>query len=285
MRSRIHLFLRRCPGGEHYLAREDLRRCTAEHHRAELGPTSVGWVTALEYSSLSLSVSFSYRNDQRSTKSHRELQVTATPSSPTSVRRASSHEPTERILRNGKRRGTDAAVTSKGNSFKVPPKPRSSKADEQPSSVHVKDEDDDDDRNSITEEKLPTKIDSNAEDEGCSSRSISPTTSARSSNSSPSTLSTQGTGPIPVDRSTKIEDPPISSHYPNEKLFPSSSNLSMYFPPSITTAASPYLHGSPTHPFNLSSFHQQLNKTRLPNSAYLPLSSPLYFNTFSNSSR
>lgn len=180
-------------------------------------------------------------------------------------------------------------TTSKVNSFKVPPKPRSTRTTNT-SSVNVKeeedDDEDDDDRNSMTEEKLPTKTDSNAEDEGCSSRSLSPTTSARSSNSSPSTVTPQTTvaATLPVDRPPKREDPPLSYHYPNEKLFPSPSNLSMYFPASMagaTTAAS-YLHGASTHPFNFSSFHHQMNKTRLPTSPFLP---PFYFNTFSKSSR
>ena len=105
----------------------------------------------------------------------------------------SSTEPTERILRNGKRRGTYSTVTpsaaSKSDSFKIPEAPPT-KSDEilnaeklidtgsgapSSSSTSVNDEDD---TNSISGEK--TLVRNGVDDEtgdNCSSRSVSPTTS------------------------------------------------------------------------------------------------------------
>jgi len=157
---------------------------------------------------------YSYKSDVRPTKHNRhnhhhnhnrDYLLTSTISSPSTVHiqstnNSSSNEPAERILRNGKRRGTYTTVTpnttTKSNSFKIPEAPPS-KTDEclttekltdtgsgapSSSSTSVNDEDD---TNSISGEK--TLVRNGVDDEtgdNCSSRSVSPTTSGTSTTSS-----------------------------------------------------------------------------------------------------
>jgi hypothetical protein len=193
---------------------------------------------------------FSYKSDIRSTKPNHQLTLIPP-----------SHDSTERILRNGKRRGSSTTVTpsstTKTRSFKIPETPVASKkseisSDEKiliPSSTNLLDEDETGDN--------------------YSSRSVSPTTSGISTTSSSPPLSTnnenQSTS-IPMDLSNsksndqqlKSNDPLIPYHFPNEMLFPSSD----YF--------------SSTNSFNLPSFNK-LSSTSS-NSSYLPITSQLYFN-------
>jgi hypothetical protein len=197
----------------------------------------------------------SYKSDVRSTKHNRHnhhhnhnrdyLLTSPASSQPAlhlqSNNNSSSNEPAERILRNGKRRGTYTTVTpnstTKSNSFKIPEAPPS-KTDEilstekltdtgsgapSSSSTSVNDEDD---TNSISGEK--TLVRNGVDDEtgdNCSSRSVSPTTSGTSTTSSspppsiqeksiiPSVTNNneQSTSSIPIDLSNsrtsiKIED-------------------------------------------------------------------------------
>jgi hypothetical protein len=144
-------------------------------------------------------------NNNNSNNHNRDYLLSSTPSSSSAVHlqsntNHSSNEPAERILRNGKRRGTYTTVTpsatTKSNSFKIPEAPPS-KTDEilnaeklndtgsgalSSSSTSVNDEDD---TNSISGEK--TLVRNGVDDEtgdNCSSRSVSPTTSGASTTSS-----------------------------------------------------------------------------------------------------
>ncbi|CAF5160782.1 unnamed protein product, partial [Rotaria sp. Silwood1] len=155
-----------------------------------------------------------YKSDVRATKHNRhnhhhnhnrDYLLTSTTSSHSSVHLQSNNdlltnEPAERILRNGKRRGTYTTVTpnatTKTNSFKIPEAPPT-RTDEiltteklidnnlgapSSSSTSINDEDD---TNSISGEK--TLVRNGVDDEtgdNCSSRSVSPTTSGASTTSS-----------------------------------------------------------------------------------------------------
>jgi hypothetical protein len=210
-----------------------------------------------------------YKNDIRSTKqnNNRDQQLNTNPS---------SHESTERILRNGKRRGSNTTVTpsstTKNNSFKIPETPSSSTT------------------NTIIEKiLLPSSTNINDEDEtgdNCSSRSVSPTTSGISTTSSSSPpLSNNIENPsssIPIDLSnskttinieenkTLNQSSKSTYHFSNDILFPSSTDSSEYFSS---------LHTS-TNSFNLPNFNK-LSSTSSPvsPSSYLPISSKLYFNS------
>ena len=192
----------------------------------------------------------------RSSKSnhHRDHQLTLIPP---------SHESTERILRNGKRRGSSTTVTpssaTKSRSFKIPEAPvtlkngqtsiRGSKSDKilVPSSTNLNDDDEIGDNDS--------------------SRSVSPTTSGISTTSSSPPLSTnnenQSTSKSMIENEEQLntKESLIPYHFPNEMLFPSSIN-------SFTLPAFNKL--SPT------------SSTVSP-SSYIPISSQLYLNSLSSS--
>ncbi len=196
---------------------------------------------------------FRYKSDVRSIKPNpnRDHQLPSIPS---------THESTERILRNGKRRGSSATVTpsstTKTRSFKIPETPPpSSKADE----------------TLTTNEKLivPPSRNMNEDDEtgdNDSSRSVSPTTSGISTTSSSPPLSNNNENSSlsnPVDLSnSKTKDPLIPYHFPNDLLFSTSTNSSDYF--------------SSTNSFNLSL--SSTSSTVSP-SSYCPIPSEIYFNS------
>ncbi|UJR26233.1 hypothetical protein I4U23_007576 [Adineta vaga] len=217
---------------------------------------------------------------------------------------SSSNEPTERILRNGKRRGTYTTVTpsttSKSNSFKIPEAPRS-KSDEtlitdkltdtgsgapSSSSTSVNDEDE---TNSISGEK--TLVRNGVDDEtgdNCSSRSVSPTTSGTSTTSSSPPPSIQeksiilpqtdniepSTPSIPMDLSntkTTIKIDNNSSSYNNPIVqTPSPSKSSLSSPSSLIT------------PSFLSSFTSKTSKSKTKETLSTP-SSLLTPHPFANS--
>jgi hypothetical protein len=190
-----------------------------------------------------------YKSDVRSTKHNRHnhhhnnstrdyLSTSATSSSanlhvqPAIVH--TSHEPTERILRNGKRRGPCATVTptaaNKSDAFKIPEAPPS-KTDETlshadklldsgngaPSSSSIS-VNDDDETNSISGEK--TLIRNGIDDEtgdNCSSRSVSPTTSGGSTTSSspPPCIQDKATVTVPLPmNNSHANEPSISVSIP-----------------------------------------------------------------------
>lgn len=209
---------------------------------------------------------FRYKSDIRSTKTNptREHPLTFIP--PT-------HDSSERILRNGKRRGSSTTVTpssaTKTRSFKLPntPTPPSSKTDEISST-------------NTTNEKILVPSSNNHPDEeetgdNDSSRSVSPTTSGISTASSSPPLSNTNENQsittatrIPIDLSNskatimsnelqlKSNNSLIPYHFPNELLFPSSfKKLSSPSPPAPSSSSS---------------------------SAFLPMSSQLYFNSLTS---
>ncbi len=200
---------------------------------------------------------FSYKSDIRSTKSNHPLALIPP-----------SNESTERILRNGKRRGSSTTVTpsssTKTRSFKIPETPisTSKNSDEKiliPSSTNLPDEDETGDN--------------------YSSRSVSPTTSGISTTSSSPPLSMNNenqsrTNPMDLSNSKtneqqlKNKDSLIPYHFPNEMLFPSSD----YF--------------SSTNSFNLPSFNKLSSPTSTvssSSSSYLPITSQIYFNSLTSS--
>ncbi|CAF1671363.1 unnamed protein product, partial [Adineta ricciae] len=175
-----------------------------------------------------------------------------------------SNEPTERILRNGKRRGiyttvTPSTTSSKSNSFKIPEAPPSKSEESLPiekltdtgggapssSSTSVNDEDE---VNSISGEK--TLVRNGVDDEtgdNCSSRSVSPTTSGASTTSSSPPPSIQeksillpqtdhieqSTPSIPIDLSstkTTIKTDENSSSYNNSIVQTPSPSKSLSSP-------------------------------------------------------
>ncbi|CAF1245195.1 unnamed protein product [Adineta steineri] len=241
-----------------------------------------------------------YKSEVRSTKQNhnRDQQLTSIPS---------SHDSTERILRNGKRRGSSTTVTpnsaTKNNSFKIPDTPPlPSKNDETssiiekfitPSSININDEDE---TNSLNEEKRNTTISNDSsvgggggsggsgsvDDEigdNYSSRSISPTTSGTStSSSSPPLLSTNTENQsltIPVDLSNSKTTINVEQKM-NDTLIPYHFTNDMVNPSSYFSS----LHGS-TNPFTLPSFNKlpSQSSTMSPSSSYLPIPSQLYFNS------
>jgi len=158
----------------------------------------------------------SYKSDVRSTKHNRHnnnnhnnnnhhnhnrdylLTSSTTSQSSVHVQSNSNHssiEPAERMLRNGKRRGTYSTAASKADLFKIPEAPPS-KTDDNLSTDKVHDTgsgaassstsvNDEDETNSISGEK--TLVRNGVDDEtgdNCSSRSVSPTTSGASTASS-----------------------------------------------------------------------------------------------------
>lgn len=185
---------------------------------------------------------YSYKSDIRSTKSnhnqhqhhhhhnhhnHREHQLNSI---------TSLHESTERILRNGKRRGSNTTVTpnstTKTRSFKIPETPQilTSKIDE----------------TNISNPNGNSTITNNNDDEigdNYSSRSVSPTTSGISTtSSSPPLLNTNDNTSIlnPIDlsntKSTTIEiqsktnENLLPYHFSNDLLFTSTTNSTSYLP-------------------------------------------------------
>jgi hypothetical protein len=201
-----------------------------------LGSASVGFDFSIsKYKFLGLK---RYKNDIRSIKPNhnRDHPLTSTPS---------SQDSTERILRNGKRRGSSITVTpsptTKTKSFKIPEAPVSKIEDE---------------LNSPNEDKTLNR-NGNIDDEtgdNYSSRSVSPITSGTSTTSSSSPPLHQT--PIDLSNSKTNDNTLIPYHFPNDILFPSSANSSDYFSS---------LHGS-TNPFSLPSFNK-LSST----SSYLPI--------------
>lgn len=173
------------------------------------------------------------------------------------------HDSSERILRNGKRRGSSTTVTpsstTKTRSFKLPNTRISSKTDE-----------------TTTNEKMLLPSSNNLQDEdetgdNDSSRSVSPTTSGISTTSSSPPLSntndTPSTATIPIDLSNcqttttianeshlKPNDSLIPYHFPNEILFPSSFKK-------LSSTSSP---------------------VSSPPGSFLPLPSQLYFNSLTS---
>jgi hypothetical protein len=241
-----------------------------------------------------------YKPEVRSIKptQNREYQVPSTPV---------THEPTERILRNGKRRGSSIPITptstTKANSFKIPSTPPSTKIDEKlvdnnsnnVPSIGVNDEDD---TNSMIEEKnLIRNIGDDETGDNCSSRSISPTTSGTSTTSSSPPLSNNmdhQSSSIPIDLSNsktmineeqETKDSLIPYHFINDMLFSSPANSSGYFPsPPPPPQPQPYLHGStnsfslPLHSTNNTNKRSATSSAVSP-SSYLPIPSQLYFNS------
>ena len=242
----------------------------------------------------SLSLSFSYKSDVRTTKHNRHnnnhhhnhnrdyLLTSINPSSSSTSSAAATHsqsnsnhsssEPAERILRNGKRRGTYTTVTpnaaSKSNSFKIPEAPPS-KTDETStekltdtgngaplsSSTSVNDEDE---TNSISGEK--TLVRNGVDDEtgdNCSSRSISPTTSGTSTTSS---------SPPPP--------PPTNNHHTVEPAIPS---IPMDLSNSRTTAMVKIEENS-------SPFDSIIQTTSPPKSLSSPSLPPSFLSSFTNKS-
>jgi len=237
-----------------------------------------------------------YKSDVCSTKQNpnRDHQLTSIPS---------SHESTERILRNGKRRGSSTTVTpsstTKTRSFKIPEKPSSSsKTDETSttikklvtSSTNNHDDDETNSRNIGGDDEIGDNY---------SSRSVSPTTSGISTTSSSSpplfnNNENQSTS-IPIDLSNtkttlnidentsnsiiqpsskiKTNDTIIPYHFSNDMLFPSSTNPSDYFSS---------LNGS-TNSFNLPSFNKlSSTSSNISPSSYHPIPSQLYFNSLTS---
>jgi hypothetical protein len=221
-----------------------------------------------------------YKSDVRSTKQNhnRDQQLTSIPS---------THDSTERILRNGKRRGSSTTVTptsaTKNHSFKIPPTPRTSSKTDDASSVprNVTDEDE---TNSLVEEKRNTTS-SNGDDEigdNDSSRSLSPTTSGTSTTSSSPPLSTNAdthlsssTAPIAVDLSNSTATINIEQK-PNDSLIPYHFPREMVDPSSYFSSR----HG-PSNPFALSSFNKLSSQppTISSPSSFLPMPAQLYFNS------
>ena len=218
-----------------------------------------------------------------------------------------SHESTERILRNGKRRGSTTTVTPnlsvKTNSFKIPEAPPI-KIDDKPkvmekfidsSSTNIHD---DDELSSITEEKSPIQ-NTNGDDEiidNYSNRSVSPTTSSTTSTASSSPLLSNNienqSSSIPIDLSnskmtmnieqntsnsitersikSKTEDTLIPCHLTNEMLFSSSDYFS-----SLQNSA---------NSFHLSSFNKlSSTSSAMPPSSYHSISSQIYLNSLKTS--
>ena len=242
-----------------------------------------------------------YKGNRRSSKHHRDHQLTSTaPAQAAAAATAAiqlssplSHESTERILRNGKRRGSSATViptattTTRSNSFKIPEAPPTKLdgttvpiSDDQPSSSSLPGSDD---------EKNPLKSADDETMDNCSSGSSSPSTSS----SSPSPLNNPAQPSAPMDLSSLKTIKPEPSrpterdslrpyHFTNDMLFPSSYHPSGYFP-TVPTAPSPYLHGS-NNAFSLAAFHHHNGRHKLsPASSYLPLSPQLYFQSLSAS--
>lgn len=206
-----------------------------------------------------------YKSDIRSTKTNptREHPLTYIPP---------IHDSSERILRNGKRRGSSTTVTpsstTKTRSFKLPMTPMSSKTDER-----------------TANEKILLPSSNNLQDEeetgdNDSSRSVSPTTSGISTTSSSSpplsntneNSSMMTTTTIPIDlpncqttttttisneSHSKPNDSLIPYHFPNEILFPSSFK-------------------------KLSSTSSPVSSSSSPSGSYLPLPSQLYFNSLTS---
>ncbi len=225
-----------------------------------------------------------YKSDIRTTKQNynRDHPLSSIPS---------SHESTERILRNGKRRGSSTTVTpsstTKTRSFKIPetPSSSSSKNEKLPtsssSSTNINDDDEANIRNTCV---------GGGDDEigdNYSSRSVSPTTSGISTTSSSPPLSNNNENqsilnPIDLSNSkstinieentlnSKTKDPLIPYHFTNDMLFSSSPNPSDYFSS---------LNGS-TNSFNLQSFNK--TSSNVSPSSYLPIPSQLYFNSLTS---
>lgn len=146
-------------------------------------------------------LSFRYKPEIRSTKSN-----TNSIREPPVVHLPSIHESTERILRNGKRRGSSTTVTpnstTKTRSFKIPETPKTDKSSQDDENLQSKN------TNILTD------------DDNYSSRSVSPTTSAVSTiSSSPPLLSNQD------NLSTTPTNSLVSYNFPDQILFPSQ----MYF--------------------------------------------------------
>jgi hypothetical protein len=182
-----------------------------------------------------------YKNDIRPNKQNpnRDHQLTTTPS---------SHDSTERILRNGKRRGSSITVTpsptTKTKSFKIPEAPVAIKNDKL-----IVPLDEDIIRN-------PSGDDETGDND--SSRSVSPITSGTSTTSSSSPPLNQTAIDLSNSNTSNSKtNPPY--HFPNDILFPSSANSSDYFSS---------LHGS-TNSFSLPSFNK-LSSTSS-SSSYLPI--------------
>ncbi|CAF0888984.1 unnamed protein product [Adineta ricciae] len=227
-----------------------------------------------------------YKSDVRSTKQNhnRDQQLTSIPS---------THDSSERILRNGKRRGSSTTVTpsstSKNQSFKIPPTPPLlTKTDDGtpnvlPSSVNANDEDD---ANSLNEEKQTiTNSNRGGHDEEIgdndSNRSLSPMTSGASTTSSSPPLSTttenqlssDTTTTIPADLSTKTTTLNFEQKA-NHNLLP------YHFPSEIVDPSSYFSsrHGS-TNAFNLPTFNKLSSQSSTIPSPFLSMPAQLYFNS------
>ncbi len=207
-----------------------------------------------------------YKSDVRSIKANhnRDHQLTSIPS---------SNDSTERILRNGKRRGSSTTVTpsstTKSNSFKIPERPAtSSKLDDAQkrvarSSTNINDED----------EKILVGDTTNGGDEDIgdnySSRSVSPTTSGTSTTSSSPPLPNPSS--IPIDLSNSKANINVEQNT-NDTLIPYDFTNNMVNPSNYFSS----LHGS-TNSFSLPSFNRLSSQS--PSSSYLPIPSQLYFNS------
>ena len=212
---------------------------------------------------------FRYKPEVRSTKPNpiREHQLTSIPL---------IHESTERILRNGKRRGSSTTVTptstTKTRSFKIPETPKIEEinsTNEKLITASLINNNDDD-------EMMRKTSGGGGDDEigdNYSSRSVSPTTSGISTTSSSPPLLTNHENQLisnpksTVDNEenlshTKTDSSIIPYHFTNDMLFPSSTNPLDYF--------------SSTNSFN------KLSSTVSSSSPYLPNSSQLYFNSLSS---
>ncbi|CAF4259707.1 unnamed protein product, partial [Rotaria magnacalcarata] len=196
----------------------------------------------------------------------------------------STYESSERILRNGKRRGSATTVignaTTKMNSFKMPDVPPT-KNDNQ-----IKMNVTEDEINSMSDDKSHMKNLHNPDDEVAdsysSSRSISPTTSGTSTTSSSPLLSNNienQSASLPMDLSNSKINVNIEQNTSNSMVQPYHFSNDMLFPLSTTSDYFSSLENS-ANPLGLPSFNKLSPTTSSP-SSYHSIPAQIYLNSSS----